>query len=239
MKKLKKIFVNPKYSGLRGMIADTEALEKILKAPGVKRIDGRNVVVSVPVEGEKYKLIMKHYRHRGGLKITGDKFISTGNRGLEEYLRLNQLADMSLNVPEAVGAITYKSGFFVKTRLFMKEVENAKTLKEFLSLKQPSGEKSKVMVLLGKYVENMHAKGVSHNNLTPDKVLVGEEKGKKKLYVLGWEDAEIKKELSEREKRKDRDVFYESFLKHMDLPSRKLVEYFSSFRKGYNKEGIK
>ena len=225
------------YEHLRPALLDEEAHINWRNVPGMKRFAGKSDVISIPLKDEKFRLLLKHYHHGGIFRFfSHDRFLANNLRGLEDFEKHQALSKMGINVPEVIGAHVFKKGDTYRARLYMKEMGNSETLKEFLTPgRHTLKERKEAMIKVGEEIRKMHDNGVQHNHLTPNNILIATRALGFKPYIIDVEYMKMKKELTANETAKELKQFERKMRKHIDMSpmimGMLMEKFFSAYRR--------
>ena len=229
------VYVYGKYKNLIPELEHFLPVRKLKKREGAREFEGRSAVVSFPIKGETFRLLVKHYIHGGFFRlIKWDRFLKKKHKGIHAIKKYDEIAGRGIAVPEVIGAAMFRKGLTYRARLFMKEVENSERMKDYLLSKNHTAEqKDEMMKTAGEKVRDMHDKGVMHRDPSPENFLIAKEKKAARIYFIDLEHAKINDRVEKNGRQWDLDIFTRNFLRQMRIPKGEKINYLSRFYEGY------
>ena len=136
---------------------------------------------------EDKSLVLKHY-YRGGAvaHLTKDCYFGFDiekTRAFREWRLLKKMHKLGLPVPEAVAAHVNKGLFYYRADLITREIENVKTLAEFLSNQMADAE---VWKKIGACIKMFHQYNVYHADLNARNILLADAED---VYLIDFDNS--------------------------------------------------
>lgn len=124
---------------------------------------------------DEQRLVLKHY-YRGGLvaSVLKDQYFGIDpekTRAFKEWHLLKEMKQLGLPVPEAVAALAEKKFLYFRVDLITRELENTKTLADYLFDQAMDAESWKK---IGVCIKLFHRHNVYHADLNARNILLAE-----------------------------------------------------------------
>lgn len=151
---------------------------------------------------------------RGGLirHLLGDAYVGV-NRPERELAVHRYAYEAGLRVPEPLGACWMRSGFLYRGAMATREVQS-ESLLAYLEAEPERESAEKVLRETGQLIREMHDAGIYHADLQIRNILVGAEG----CYLIDFDKAERRSEMSELARYRNLLRLRRSFEKHGRLP---------------------
>ena len=150
--------------------------------------EGRGTTFFFQVSGQD--LVLRHYR-RGGLpgKILSDQFLFTGlsrTRAWREMSLLMQLQELDLPAPRPVAARVARHGWYYRSDIVTKRIDNASDMHDILSTHRPSPS---TWQDIGATIALFHRNQVFHHDLNIHNIM---RDNNGKIWLIDFDKCAIK-----------------------------------------------
>jgi len=168
--------------------------------PGAAELAGRGVAYHIAAPGSytNERWVVRHYR-RGGMvaRFLKDRYLDSGaKRPVRELLASARARARGVATPEVVAAAIYPAGGWYRADIATRFLPDSRDLADRLFDDDDVARRREAMRLAGGLMRAAHEAGVVHNDLNLKNILIAEDDGVERAWLLDLDRAVVMRDAA-------------------------------------------